>query len=335
MKMRTWLLAAVGLVSAWNGPAPGAQTFRSTTELVNVSATVTDKSGRIVTGLGESDFILEEDGKPQEVAFFRFDNQTPVSVALVVDTSGSMVDKLDDVRDALRHFVSLLTPDDDVFLLQFSDRVELMAEPDQRDTLDRRIARLEASGGTALFDAVEEGTEVVSRGRHPKRVVILITDGNDTNSRSSRRDAMNAVGRSEALLYGVGIGHGEAGSFGHGTFGGGPFGRNPLGHGSTAQPDRVDAGALKDLAEPTGGTTFVLEQAHRTGRDLVDEALQQIVRELREQYTLGYYPTNTARDGKFHRISLETRDRSLKVRARRGYWAARGTGGPDGSPSRP
>lgn len=315
--MKSPLVLALFTLSLLLTGRPTAQTFRSTTALVNVSATVLDRGGRVMTGLRKEDFSLSEDGEPQEIAIFHADTDTPLSVALVVDTSGSMVDKMDNVHDALGHFVTLLRDDDDVFLVRFSDTVELVASADNRDRLHAQIARLYASGGTALFDGVEAGAEAVRRGRHPKRVVVLVTDGNDTTSRTSRRDAGDSVARAETLLYGVGIGHGERGSFGHGLFGGGqdPFG-SPRMH-----ADRVDAGVLKDLAEPTGGRAYVLEQAHRDGRDLIDEAMQEIARELRQQYTLGYYPANTELDGKFRRISVETKDRSLKVRARRGYWA--------------
>ena len=315
--MRFGLLGGFVVIAA-SVSTPTAQIFRSTTDLVNVWATVVDRSGRVVTSLTADAFTLDEDGKPQEITFFRSEDQSSLSVAVVVDTSGSMVDKLADVQDALRHFMDLMRPEDEIFMLRFSDSVELIAEPDERDHLGQRIARLRAVGGTALFDAAREGAETVTRGRHTKRVVLLITDGNDTTSHSSKRNAVDAITRSEALLYAVGIGHGERGSFGHDIFVGPGHGG---GHGGLvqAQNDRVDGGTLRDLAEPTGGRHYVLEQAHRRGRDLIDEAIQEIAAELRHQYTLGYYPANPQTDGKFRRITVETKDRSLKVRARRGY----------------
>ena len=305
------------MVLALSQRPQAAQVFRSTTDLVNVWATVTDRSGRVVPTLTADAFTVKDEGVPQEIAFFRSEDDTPISVAIVVDTSGSMIDKLADVQDALRHFIRLLRPEDEVFLLRFSDDVEHIAAPGERDRLEQRIRGLRAIGGTALFDAAREGADTVSRGQHSKRVVLLITDGNDTNSRSSRRDAVDGITRSEALVYAVGIGHGERGSFGHDIFGRG-------GHGSgvtRGRPtdDRVDAGTLRNLAEPTGGRHYVLEQAHQGGRDLIDEAVQEIAQELRHQYTLGYYPSQPQPDGKFRRITVETSDRSLKVRARRGY----------------
>lgn len=295
-----------------------AQVFRSTTDLVNVWATVTDRAGRVVPTLTTDAFSVKEEGVAQEITFFRSEDDTPISVALVVDTSGSMTDKLADVQDALRHFTRLLRPADEVFLLRFSNDVEQLAGPDDRDRLEQRIGRLQADGGTALFDAAREGAITVGRGQHGKRVVLLITDGNDTTSRSTKRDAIDAVTRSEALLYAVGIGHGERGSFGHDIFGRGGGHGGGIARGRPTD-DRVDAGTLRDLAEPTGGRHYVLEQAHRGGRDLIDETVQEIAAELRHQYTLGYYPSSPSSDGKFRRITVETADRSLRVRARRGY----------------
>ncbi|MBY0496457.1 MAG: VWA domain-containing protein [Cyanobacteria bacterium] len=317
MRARTQVALAAALLAAALSPRPqAAQVFRSTTDLVNVWATVTDRSGRVVPALTASAFTVKDEGVPQEVTFFRSEDDTPISVAIVVDTSGSMVDKLADVQDALRHFIRLLRPEDEVFLLRFSDDVEQIAAPADRDRLEQRIGWLRAAGGTALFDATRAGADAVAAGQHAKRVVLLITDGNDTSSRSSRRNAVDAVTRSEALLYAVGIGHGERASFGHDVFDRGGHGGAT---GGFAAGDRVDGGTLRNLAEPTGGRHYVLEQAHRDGRDLVDEAIQEIAQELRQQYSLGYYTSSAVTDAKFRRITVEMSDRSLKVRARRGY----------------
>ena len=118
--------------------------------------------------------------------------------------------------------------------------------------------------------------------------------------------------RSEVLLYALGIGHGERGSFGHDLFGGG-FGR----------PDEIDIRTLRRLAEPTGGQAYELDDAHRGGVDRIDQTVVDIARELRVQYTIGYYPTNARKDGKFRRLKLETTRPGLTVRARSGYWEPR------------
>lgn len=307
--------AAVGLLVL--GASLAAQqsppVFRAETEAVLVTATVVDLEGRSVTDLRREELRVFEDGTPQEIAQFHTDAETPVSVGLVVDTSGSMVDKLDDVEDALRHFLEIVRPEDEVTMLQFSNFVDVIATADEgRERLRRQIGRLSASGGTALYDAVVEGLEHVRRGHHRKKALLIITDGNDTSSAKDEGDAIEAVRRSEVLVYALGIGHGERGSFGHDRFGG-----------LLGRPDAIDIRTLRRLAEPTGGRAHELEGAHRGGVDRIDASVVEIARELRMQYTIGYYPTNTRRDGKFRRLKLETTRPGLTVRARSGYWALR------------
>ena len=283
-----------------------SQVFRSATDLVNMTVTVYDKNGGPIAGLGRDAFTVLEDGKPQQIAFFTTEER-PISVAIVLDTSGSMVDKIDDVRDAVLHFIGSLKPEDEVFLLRFSTDVEVLSEPgDSRDRLRRAIDRLRPSGGTALFDAVVEGIDELQRARHDKKALLLVTDGNDNSSRIRQRDALDHVVKSEVLLYGLGIGHGEGGSFGHDLLG---------------QSDRVDIGILERLADPTGGRSYLLEDAHRKGVDRIDQTVRQIGDELRQQYSLGYYPTNAAKDGTFSRIQVKMSNSSYRVHARSGYFA--------------
>lgn len=308
--MTTWrhafalavLSLSAGTVRAW--PIQDRPAFKAGTDLVAVTLTVLDRGGRAVTNLTSSDFDLQEDGVPQQIALFTLDDQTPVSLAVVVDTSGSMGDKLEDVQDALRHLVGRLKPDDEVVLLVFSDRVSRVSDfGASRDAILRAIGRLTARGGTALYDAIFDGLDALARGRHQKKALLLVTDGNDTVSRSRLDDARAAVAAAEALVYCLGIGHGERGSFGH-------------------EPDRVDINVLRAIAEPSGGRADLLEDAHRGGIDLVDRAVVSIATELSQQYTIGYYSTNTARDGTFRRISVATTNPELSVRARKGYKAA-------------
>lgn len=305
------LLVAAG--APWVAQQP-PQVFRAETEAVLVTATVIDRQGRHVTDLRREELRVFEDDAAQEIAQFQADSETPISAVLVVDTSGSMVDKLEDVEDALRHFLDLARPDDELTMLRFSDVVEVVATgSEDRTRLRRELGRLYATGGTALYDAVLEALEHARRGQHRKKALIVITDGNDTASGRDYGAVTAAVRRSEVLIYALGIGHGARGSFGHGTLGHDPFGR----------PDEVDIRTLRGLAEPTGGRAYRLEEAHRRGVDLIDQAVVEIARELRLQYTIGYYPTNTRKDGKFRRVKVETTRPGLTVRARSGYWARR------------
>lgn len=293
-------------------PQPPPPVFKAGTDLVTLTATVVDRDGRPVAKLRKEDFRILDDGKPQDISFFQVGEELPLTLVIAIDTSGSMVDKIDDVGDAVEHLLRRAKPEDEVFLLRFSDEAELLVEraaPSDRD-LRRTIGGLQAVGSTALYDAVVEGLETAQRGKHRKKVLLVITDGNDTSSRIGRRQAMEAARGAEVLVYCLGIGHGERGSFGHG-----PLGR----------PDRVDIDTLLDLAEPSGGRAYLLEEPHRGGADLIDNAVAEIGQELRQQYTLGYYPNVSSEDRSYRRIKVETTNPALEVRTRKGYWAPAST----------
>jgi len=303
----TTLLATLVLTAA---VAAQEQTpvFRSGTELAYLTATVTDRDGRPAAQLRQEDFTLYEDDVRQDIAFFGVDDQTPISVVVVVDASGSMTDKMDDVHDALEHFMTTLRTDDEVSLFRFSDVVDLVAEGvgADRARLRRAVERLTPGGATALHDAIHAGVERAMEGRHRKKVVIVISDGNDTASDRSEDDAAAAVRQSEVLLYALGIGHGARGSYGHGALG---------------RADEVDGRMLRSLAESSGGRAWVLEGAHRGGVDLVDQAITEIGVELRQQYTLGYYPKRSAADRSYLRLRVEVKDGQYRVRTRSGLFA--------------
>ena len=297
------------------------EVVRVDTELVTLTATVTDARGRYVASLRRNDFAVYEDGTRQELAYFNTGDRVPVSLGIIFDTSGSMIDKIDGVRDAVDHFVGSVAPGDEIFLVQFSDGAEVVQDfTDDRRRILRAVEDLDPRGGTALYDAVFLGLQRVAQGRHRKRALMLLTDGNDTSSDVSLRDALDAARKSEVIVYALGIGHGERGSFGHDEHSGGVFGGR--------MKDTVDMKVLNSFADATGGRAFELEGAHAGGRDLVDEAAAEVAAELKQQYTLGYYPTNKRRDGSFRQIKVELTDRQLRVRTKRGYYAAREEGVP-------
>ncbi len=310
---------AIVLVLGVAAAVPRAQdapprVFRSGTSLVNLTATVTDREGRPIRGLRKEDFSVFDEGVPQELAFFATGEKVPVSLGLLVDTSGSMIDKLDDVEDALRHLLEMLGPDDQVFLMEFAVGADMIASfAGGRDRVRGALGRLEAHGGTALYDGVVDAIREVTRGAHQKRAVIVVTDGNDTNSLRSAREARDEVTRSESLVYALGIGHRAQRS----------FWRSFWQHG-TPENDSVDIGALRRLSEPTGGRAYLLEDAHRDGQDLIARAIAEIGAALREQYSLGYYPPPADGKARLRRIEVKVSDRAHRVRARTGYWA----GGP-------
>jgi Ca-activated chloride channel homolog len=324
--------------------------FRSGVDLVNVTATVVDRSGRFVPGLRQSDFIVYEENELQEVTHFS-NERVPVSLGLVLDTSGSMVgEKLTNALMAVDRFLTkLLSPDDELFLYKFSNYPELVQDwTTNRPALSRAIRRINANGGTAMYDAIAEAVPLAQTGQNRKRAVVLISDGNDTDSQVSLGELKQMIRESEVMVYAIGIDGQAEDVFGFPTTRGpipqppipSPFprGRRPRGPGGVILPqlpqfqwpfpqgqgrarvqrggdERVNAQALREITDDTGGRTEIV----RTGRDL-EPATANIADELSQQYYLGYSST-TKKDGRWHSIRVETRDRSFRVRARRGYVA--------------
>lgn len=283
-------------------------TMRVDVELVTLTATVTSRSGHYIGGLQKKDFRVYEDGVLQEIAVFE-SKEVPISLGIVFDTSGSMVDKIDDVQDAVMHFVHTVNPQDEIFVLRFSDEVDLVVDfTSDRGRLARAVRRLRARDSTHLYDAIAEGLQIVRHGRYQKKALLVVTDGNDTASAAGFDQVLELAQKSEVLIYALGIGHSERGSYGHAP---GAF------------KDEVDMGVLSAFAEVTGGKSYHLEAAHRGERDLIDEACREVSAELRQQYTIAYYPTNTAKDGTYRRIRVKTRNPRYTVRTRRGYFAPR------------
>jgi VWFA-related protein len=177
-----------------------------------VTITVTDREGSYITGLRKDDLRLSENGVPQEILSLTPDQYTPMSIGILLDTSGSMIDKLAEAEDGLRHFVNTLQPEDDVFLFEFNKTPRLVQDfTSDRAALIQALGTLRANGTTALYDVAAAATRKIRNGRHRKKVLLLITDGNDTASRLSLGQVMELAKRSDVLIYSLGIGHGERG----------------------------------------------------------------------------------------------------------------------------
>jgi Ca-activated chloride channel family protein len=350
--LRSFIVAALvgfAMLALYQRPVAGQEGFRfkSGVELINVTATVIDRSGRFASGLRQEDFVVYEDDKPVEITHFSAE-RTPVSLGIVLDTSGSMAgEKIESARSAIFNFLQALPdPADEFFMYRFS------ADPDlahdwtaDRDAITRTLRRVNPAGGTAMYDAVAEAVPMAQGGQNRKKAVVIISDGNDTNSRLDVRDVKQLVRETEVLVYAVGIdGQGETTIFNRpsppvarppspipfpmpgGRGGGGrlpfPFpnpGRGGSGGGVTrgnaGGDDRVNVVALREITDDSGGRTEIV----RDPRDL-DPATAGIADELSKQYYIGY-PSPGHRDGRWHNIRVEVRDRTLKVRARRGYVA--------------
>ena len=315
--------------------------FRSGVELINVTATVSDQSGRFVPGLRKEDFIVYEDDQPVDVTHFSAE-RIPVSLGIALDTSGSMAgEKIRQAQAALDRFVyDLLGVQDELFIYRFGNYPALVQGwTTDRQKISRALARITPNGGTAMYDAVAEAIPVAAQGQHSKKALIIISDGNDTASNTSPREVKKMVRESEVLVYAVGIdGELENSTYrppqqpprlplpipfpfpprgGRGRF---PF-RELKQFGGQAPPwsrradDRVNVSALRDLTDDSGGRTEII----REGRDL-DPATSAIADELSKQYYLAYAFAGQ-KDGRWHSIRVAVRDSSYRVRARRGYVA--------------
>jgi Ca-activated chloride channel homolog len=350
---RQALLAAIAGLLALAPTQPFAQQqqdgfrFKSGVELINVSATVTDRTGRFASGLRKEDFLVWEDGKPVEVTHFSAE-RSPVSLGIVVDTSGSMQgEKWSAAVAAIDSFLQQLSDEqDEVFLFRFSAVAELVSDwTNDRRRVSWSLGRIHPNGGTAMYDAAAEAVPMAQSGRNRKKAVVIISDGNDTSSRVGVSEVKRIVRETEVLVYAVGIdGNAEPTfrtrptppiqqppripipfPFPGGRGGGGMPPQQPRyppgGGGQTGgvfgnPNDRVNVAALREMTDDSGGRTEIV----RDPRDL-DPAVSSIADELSKQYYLGY-PSPGLRDGRWHTIRVELRDPSLKVRARRGYIAS-------------
>ena len=321
--------------------------FRSGVELVNVSATVSDTAGRFVSGLGKDEFVVYEDDILQQVTHFSAE-RVPVSLGIVVDTSGSMAgEKIRAARAAIDRFINdLLGPEDEVFIMYFTDEATLLQEwTTDRRLLGRATAKLAANGGTAMYDAVARAVSIAAQGQHRKKALLVISDGNDTSSTIKLRQVKQQIRESEVIVYAIGIDGDSPRStirqpvpprrqpipmpqpfpFPPGRRGWwqeqqaiAQFGQPPIfrPRSSGRSNEGVNAGALRDMTDETGGRTEIIAEP----RDL-DPATASIADELSRQYYLGYASTGR-RDGRWHVIRVEVRNRNYTVRARRGYTAS-------------
>ncbi|HLH75777.1 MAG TPA: VWA domain-containing protein [Candidatus Binataceae bacterium] len=286
---------------------PGRQ-LRNQPGYAQVTVTVTNSSGVHITDLTQKDFRVYEDNQQRSIAFFRRDVNTPVSVGILVDTSGSMEPKIPQARLAIANFVRDLNAQDDVFLFAFSDRPFLLQPfTTNHDAVLSRLALLHAYGRTALYDVILDGLIMVSRGRYDKKALLVVTDGMDTASASELQQVVTQARRQGVLIYSIGIGdpNTSGSSIGIGAF---IFGGSDL--------DRVDAQVLQTLSAETGAKTFIVRQVG--DGDLLNAACEAISNELREQYTLGFL-SNDPSAGGYRGIKVEVPSRpELKVRVRKG-----------------
>ncbi|MGD0199316.1 MAG: VWA domain-containing protein [Bryobacteraceae bacterium] len=298
-------------------PQEPGPTIKIEVEFVNVLCSVRNRQGGLVGNLGQEDFSVTEDGKPQAIRYFARETDLPLTIGLLVDVSRSQERLIDTERHAADQFFSqMLGKKDLAFLISFGQDSELLqdytssarllrkgldglrvnAPPPQ--VMDSPVPTIYTPRGTVLYDAVYLAANERLRGQVGRKVMILISDGIDQGSRVKLEEALRAAHQADAVIYGIEYYDPQA-------YGGG-FGRGLGGQWS----------ALKRFAEETGGRVFHVDRRHP-----LSEAFEEIQQEMRSQYAIGYIPTNPAKDGTFRRIEIRTRDRDLKVQARKGYWA--------------
>ena len=290
--------APASIRSAQQGSEPGSFQISVDVALVVLEATIRDHQGHAVPQLKREDFAVFEDGRPQEIRLFRHDD-TPVAVGLVIDHSGSMKQKLNEVTAGARAFVRSSNSRDQMFVVNFNETVSQglpqgMRFSDSVEQLAAAVSGHPAVGTTALYDAIIDGLIRLRDGAREKKVLIVISDGGDNASKAPLDRVLKMAEQSNAMIYTIGI-----------------FDQD--------DPDGKP-GVLRRLAHQTGGEAFFPEKITEAV-----EICERIARDIRDQYTIGYSSSNEKRDGMYHKIRLtahSTKGGKLTVRTRAGYSAA-------------
>jgi len=304
---------AGGAVYAQNPPPSGAEDsgaiIRVDTRLIVCHTTVVDKSGHLVTNLPESAFTVYEDGVKQPIKVFKRED-VPVSIGLVIDNSGSMRDKRAKVAAAALALVKASNKEDESFVVNFNDEAFLDLPHNKEFTndlseLEEALSRIDARGGTAMRDAIRMSIDwVKEKGHRDKKVLVVVTDGNDNSSVISLENLVKAAQQTGVIIYSVGL---------------------------LSEEERREAQkakrALLDLAEATGGEAFFPKELSE-----VDHIAGQVARDIRNQYTIAYTPANDTMDGKFRAIKIAVNAPGKPtVRTRNGYYATPDQGLPSGA----
>lgn len=308
------LLAAQAPQPAGAGKPPAEKKGREYTinvdvNLVVLHATVLDGKGRMVNDLTRENFRVYEDGKAQKLAVFSHAD-IPVTMGIVIDDSGSMREKRAAVNAASLTFVKTSNPQDQVFVVNFND-VYYLDTPGEFATniedLKSALDKIDSRGGTALYDAIYAALDHLKLGNRDKKVLLVVTDGEDNASRYTFEELVRYAQKSDAVIYTVGLlGSDESGPGLFKMRGGGP---------------RRAAKVLEKVAEATGGRAYFPRSL-----DEVETTCVQVARDIRNQYTLAYYPTNAKKDGTFRTVRVDVtpargRASRLLVRTRPGYYA--------------
>lgn len=289
-----------------NVPEPPLQsgyTIQRSVDLVVLHVSVTDEHGQFVPGLKENNFRVFEDNSEQKISVLRQED-VPVSMGLLIDNSGSMDDKREKVNAAALTFVKTSNPDDEVFVAHFNDKYFYDRDfTNDAGELKKALEQAEPSSSTALYDAATASLDHLKRGYLDKKVLLIVSDGEDNSSHRNLDAALQDAQRSSALIYAVGLLREE----------------KP----ESAERDRQ---ALLALARVSGGAALFPESLED-----VESTCTRIARDIRHQYTLAYYPTNTRKDGSFRSLRVQIiappGGGNISARTRTGYYAQRVSSG--------
>jgi Ca-activated chloride channel family protein len=269
------------------------------TDLITMNVSVTDKNGRAVAGLKKGVFQILDNKKLQEIQFFS-DADVPISVAIVFDTSSSMQgERIKQAKESLARFIRTSKEQDEFFLIDFNSRASLLLDRSRdSEAVLQKFKYVQPKGNTALFDAIYLALERVLRGTYTRKIILIISDGEDNNSRFTLRDLKNQFKESDVIVYTIGF------------------------DGYFSSKGRLSGReTLKELASISGGQAFFPNDPIEA-----DEAFERIALEMRHLYSIGYYPSDFVANGKWHRLGVKVNfpegSRRLSVRSREGYYAA-------------
>ena len=276
-----------------------APLIKSKVDIVLVPVTVTDPMNRLVTGLDKENFDVFEGRDRQDVRYFSAED-APVSMGVIFDMSGSMASKIERAREAVIDFFKTANPQDEFFLITFADRPQETSDFTQSiEDLQGRLVFTVPKGRTALLDAIYLGVSKMREAKYPKKALLIISDGGDNHSRYTEGEIKSLVKEADVMIYSIGI-----------------YDRY-----FASDEERLGPQLLSDVSELSGGRSFTIDNPN----DLSDVATK-IGIELRNQYVLGYRPTNPAHDGKWHKIRVKLLPPKglppLHVYAKAGYYAA-------------
>jgi VWFA-related protein len=317
-------VAPVALTLAWAQTQQPAQeedagaTIKVDVDVVNVLSSVRDKKGRLVGNLTKDDFLVYEDGKQQEIKYFARETDLPLTIGLLVDVSGSQARLIEEERQAAFQFFSqVLRKKDMAFLISFGSEAELLQDfTNSPKLLQHALGELRVNSGvgglhpgpvptasqprgTVLYDAVYLAATDRLKGEVGRKAIVVITDGVDQGSRIRREGAIEAAHRADSIIYSIYYVDPSA------YYGAGGFGIAP------------GDGDLKRMSEDTGGRVLKVDRKHS-----LNDIFTQIQEEMRSQYAIGFTSSNDKKDGSFRKLEIRTKNKDLKVQARKGYYAS-------------